>query len=103
VDELVQHHIELKTFTNDFLNEFANCIEEDNRPEGFERIIHLFVGFGDDDCSGSLKMQRPISYFNTCISDVDDKIETIIIFENNLQMTPRQLIRTRSRQVVTVD
>jgi len=56
VDELVQCHIELKTFTNDFLNEFANRIEEDNRPKGFGEIIHLFVGFGDDDCSRSLEM-----------------------------------------------
>jgi len=56
VDELVQCHIELKTFTNDFLNEFANCIEEDNRPKGFWGIIYLFVGFGDDDYSGSLEM-----------------------------------------------
>jgi len=87
----------LKTFTNDFLNEFANHIEEYNRPEGFGEIIRLFVGFRNDDHSGSLEMQRPISYFNTYISDVNDKIETIIIFENNLQMTPQQLIKTRSR------
>ena len=56
VDELIRRHIELKMFTDDFLNEFANCIEEDNRPEGFGGIIHLFVGFGDDDHSGSLEM-----------------------------------------------
>ena len=91
VDELVRSRIELKTFSDNFLNEFANCIEEDDRPEGFGGVVHFFVGFRDDDHSGSLEMQRPISYFNTCISNVDDKIETIIIFENNLQVAPRHL------------
>jgi len=39
VDKIVQSHIELKMFSDYFLNKLANCIEENNRPEGFGRAI----------------------------------------------------------------
>jgi len=35
-------------------------------------------------------------YFDTSISNADNDIETIIIFENSFQVTPQQLIRARS-------
>ena len=86
VDKIVGSCIELKIFSDYFLNELANCIEEDDRPEGFRRVIQFFVRFRNDDHSRSFEIQRPIFYFNICISDADDKIKIIIIFENNLQV-----------------
>ena len=103
MDKIIWSHIELEAFSDDFLNELVNCIEKDDRPKDFERVIWFLVGFRNYNCSGSFEMWGPISYFNISISDVNDKIETIVIFENNLQVAPWQLIRTRSRWVIAID
>ena len=97
MDKIIWSHIELEAFSDDFLNKFAGCIEEDDRPKGFGRVIWFLVGFRDYNYSRSFEMQGPISYFNTNISNADNDIEIIIIFENSFQVTPWQLIRTRSR------
>ena len=41
--------MELKSFTDNFLNEFTNYIKEDNKSKWFWRIIGLFVGFRDNN------------------------------------------------------
>ena len=102
MDKIIGSHIKLETFFNDFLNELANCIEKYDRPECFGRVIQFLVGFWDNDHSRSFEMRRLISYFDTSVSNADNEIETVIIFENDLQMTLRQLIRTRSRQIIAV-
>ena len=102
MDKIVWSCIELEVFSDDFLNELADCIEEDNRPKGFGRIVWFLVGFRDYDHSKSFEMQGLISYFDTSISNANNDIETIIIFENSFQVTPWQLIRARSEWVIVV-
>ena len=97
MDKIVWNCIKLEAFSDDFLNELANCIEEDNRPKGFERVVWFLVRFRNYDHSGSFEMQGPISYFDISISNANNDIEIIIIFENSFQLTLQQLIRARSR------
>ena len=56
MNEIVWDLIELKSFTDNFLNEFTNCIEKDNRSERFKRLIWLFVEFRYDNGSWYFKM-----------------------------------------------
>ena len=41
--------MELKTVTNDFLDELARSIEKNDRPKGFRSIIQLFIRFWNDN------------------------------------------------------
>jgi len=41
--------VELESGADDLFYEFACCIEQDNRSEGFGRVVGLLVGFGDND------------------------------------------------------
>ena len=102
MNKIIWSHIELEVFSNDFLNELADCIDEYDKPKGFGRVILFLVGFRDYDHSGFFEMWGPIFYFDTSISDADNDIETIIIFENSFQVTSWQLIRARSRWVIAV-
>ena len=43
--------MELKSFTDNFFNDFADYIEKENGSERFKRVIQLFVGFRYDDGS----------------------------------------------------
>ena len=61
VDEVIWCCVELKSFSDYLLNEFANCVEKGNRPEQFRRIIWFLVQFKNDNRSGSFEMWRPIS------------------------------------------
>ena len=48
--------IKLKSFTNTFLNEFTDYVEEDNGSERFRRVIWFFVGFRYDNGSWYFEM-----------------------------------------------
>ena len=48
--------IKLKSFTNTFLNEFTDYVEEDNGSERFRRVIWFFVGFRYDNRSWYFEM-----------------------------------------------
>ena len=66
--------MKLKTFTNDFLNEFANCIEENNRFKSLRKVIQFFVRFRNNDYSRLFEMQRLIIYFNTSVSNANNDV-----------------------------
>ena len=57
VDEVVWDHMELETITNDFLNKFSQCIEEDNESEGLRHIVWFFIGFWNNDSCGGFEVR----------------------------------------------
>ena len=61
VDEIIQNRMKLKMFTNDFLNELSQGVEENNGPEWFWEIIWLFIGFWNDDSHRSFEMRGPVT------------------------------------------
>ena len=40
-----------------------------------------------------------MTYINTCISNVDELVEIYIIFDNSLEVSPRQFVWSRSQGV----
>ena len=61
INEIVWDQIELKSFTNNFLNEFTDHIEKDNGSERFGRVIWLFVRFRYDNGSWCFEIWCPIA------------------------------------------
>ena len=43
INEVVRHHIELESITNDFFDKFTHSVKKDNGSKCFERIIQYFV------------------------------------------------------------
>ena len=42
-----------------------------------------------------------MTYINTCISNIDKLVEICIIFDDSLEMSPRQFVWPRSQDVAT--
>jgi len=55
-----------------FSIDFFQSIEEDNRMKHLGRVVQCFVGLWNDNWSGHLEMQWPVTKIDACISDVDN-------------------------------
>ena len=60
VDEIVGCYDELYSFCNNFFDEFAESVEEDDWSESFGIIIRRLVWFGYDDGRRSLEVIWPV-------------------------------------------
>ena len=88
MDEIVGSDRELKSFSDDFLNEFAQGIKEDNGAKGLWIIVRWFVWFRYDNCGRCFEIIRPVSKIDTGISDIYDVGKTGIVLDNVFPMTP---------------
>ena len=64
-DEVVGNDFMLKVFSNGFLQKFAHCLQQRDRPMGFGRRVVRFVGPGDDDYCGRLPASEVIAKSDT--------------------------------------
>ena len=61
VDKIVQNHMKLKTFTNNFFNKLFQDIEKNNRFEWFWKIIQLFIEFQNNNSYRSFEVGWPVT------------------------------------------
>jgi len=87
MNKIIQGDLELKSFTDDFLDQFANCIEQNDRPKWLERAVQRFIRFWNYNYCWSFEVGQPITYVHAHISNPDDIIQAISIFEDDLEVT----------------
>ena len=63
VDKICCCVLILKSFTNDFFNEFSQIVKENDWIEHFWRVISYFIGFGNDDWREHFKYVGQYSMF----------------------------------------
>ena len=61
VNEVVQDHIKLKLFTDNFLNKFYQGVEKNNGSKWFLGIIQLFIEFWNNNSYRSFKVEWPVT------------------------------------------
>jgi len=64
------------------------------------KIIEILIRFGNNDGCQYFKMQWPITYINTHISDINKFIETYNIFNDLLEVSLRQFVWSRSQGII---
>ena len=88
MNEIVPSDMKLKSFGNDFLDQFTESVEENNQSEGLGMIVRWFIWLQDDNCGGQFEMCGLMAEENVCIGYIDEVIETVILFQDRLEMTP---------------
>ena len=48
-NKIIRDQVKLKSFSNNFLNEFSQCIQKNNKVKHFQEIIKHLVQFVDDN------------------------------------------------------
>jgi len=61
VNEVISYDVELESFGDDLLDEFADSIEEDNRAKRFGMIICRLIWLEYNHCGGMLEVAGPVS------------------------------------------
>ena len=85
-NKAVGNHMELKTFSNHFFEEFSNCIEKNNGVIQLGRIERCLVRFGNDNYCWSLKMRWLVSQIYTGISDIDEFANIVFVSDDRFDM-----------------
>jgi len=77
---VIFNNMELESFSNHLLNEFAKSVEEDDGTERFGVVISWLVWLRNDYRRRSLEVIRLVSQVDACICDVDDVRKAYILF-----------------------
>ena len=80
MNEVIFDDMELESFSDHLLDEFAESVEEDNRTERFGVVVSQLVWLRNDYCRGSLEVIMPVSQVNAHIRNVDDVRKAYILF-----------------------
>jgi len=68
MDEVFWNSLELKSFTNNFLNEFTKCVQKNNRSKHFRRVVRNLIGLRNDNRWQYFKIWWLISLSQTSFS-----------------------------------
>jgi len=80
INEVVFDDMELESFSDHLLNEFAKSVEEDDGMERFGIIISRLVWLRNDYHRESLEVIGPVSQVDVHICNVDDVRKAYILF-----------------------
>ena len=80
MNKVVFDDMELESFSNHLLNEFAESVEEDDGTERFGVVVSQLVWLRNDYHRGSLEVIGPVSQVDACICNVDDVRKAYILF-----------------------
>jgi len=80
MNEVIFDNMELESFSNHLLNEFAESVEEDDGTERFGVVVSRLVWLRNDYHRGSLEVIGPVSQVDACIRNVDDVRKAYILF-----------------------
>ena len=80
MNEVIFDDMELESFSNYLLNEFAEGVEEDDRTERFGVVVSWLVWLRNDYCRGLLEVIRPVSQVDAHICNVDDVRKAYVLF-----------------------
>jgi len=80
MNEVVFDDMELESFSNHLLDEFAESVEEDDGMERFGVVVSRLVWLRNDYCRGSLEVIGPVSQVDAHIRNVDDVRKAYILF-----------------------
>ena len=61
VNEVISYDVELKSFSNDLLDKFADSVKEDNGVKEFGVIICWLIWLGYNHYGGMLEVAGPVS------------------------------------------
>jgi len=61
MNKVVGDQMELKTLSDDFLDEFIYGIEKNNGSERFQEVVQFLVGFGNNYGCRSFEVGRPMT------------------------------------------
>ena len=51
-------------------------------------IVRQFVWLQDDNYGGQFEMCGPMAEENACIGYINEVVETVVLFQDGLEMTP---------------
>jgi len=80
INEVIFDDMELESFSDHLLNEFAKSVEEDDGMERFKVIVSRLVWLRNDYYRGSLEVIGPVSQVDSRICNVDDVRKAYILF-----------------------
>ena len=80
MNEVIFDNVELESFGDHLLDEFAKSVEEDDGAERFGVVVSWLVWLRNDYYRGSLEVIRPVSQVDAHICNVDDVRKTYILF-----------------------
>ena len=80
MNKVVFDDVELESFSDHLLNEFAKSVEEDDGIERFGVVISWLVWLRNDYRRGSLEVIRSVSQVDAHIHNVDDVRKACILF-----------------------
>jgi len=80
MNEVVFDDMELESFSNHLLDEFAESVEEDDGMERFGIVVSWLVWLRNDYCRGSLEVIGPVFQVDAHIRNVDDVRKAYILF-----------------------
>jgi len=80
MNEVVFDNVELESFSNYLLNEFAESVEKNNGMERFGIVVSWLVWLRNNYHRGSLEMIRPVSQVDACICNVDNVRKAYVLF-----------------------
>jgi len=72
VNEIIFDDMELETFSNRLLDEFANSVKEDDGMEGFGAVISQLIWLGNDNRGGMFEVIGPVSQVDARIYNVNN-------------------------------
>ncbi len=94
MNEVQVDHIELAPVGNHLLDELAQGIQEDNRPERLGRGIGGLAGFGNHHRHTVLKVPRPMTHPKAGICQRQKHIEAPGGGDDAFEVDPRDVVRT---------
>ena len=80
MNEVIFDNMELESFSNYLLDEFAESVKEDDGTERFGVVVSQLVWLRNDYHRGSLEVVGPVSQVDVCICNVDDVRKAYIVF-----------------------
>lgn len=96
MNEIIPNNVKLKSFSDNFLNEFTKSVEENYRLKRLGMVIGHFVWLRYNYSRGSFEMVGPMSKVNAHISYIDEVVEAGVFLENGFEMTLQELVGTGS-------
>ena len=61
MNEVISYNMELRSFSNDLLDNFADSVEEDNRAKGLGIIVCWLIWLGYNHRGGTLEVAGLVS------------------------------------------
>ena len=80
MNEVIFDNMELESFSDHLLDEFAESVEKDDGMKIFGIVISQLVWLRNDYCRRSLEVIRPVFQVDICIRNVNDVRKAYILF-----------------------